>query len=49
MKRDEMALTLLSLTAPELFTVYRSGGRTPAQYEWWLSDLLCRALLGAAA
>ena len=49
MKRDDMALTLLSLTAPELFTIYCAGGRTPAEYERWLGDLLCRALLEAAS
>jgi AcrR family transcriptional regulator len=49
MKREDTALTLWSLTAPELFTTYLAGGRTPEHYERWLSDLLLRAILEAPA
>ena len=49
MKREDTALTLWSLTAPELFTTYLAGGRTPDQYERWLSDLLLRAILEVPA
>jgi AcrR family transcriptional regulator len=43
--RDDTAATLLVLTEPELFTTYTAGGRTGAQYETWLADVLCRSLL----
>jgi AcrR family transcriptional regulator len=45
LSREETALTLLSLTGPELFTSYVSTGRTPEQYERWLGDILTKALL----
>ena len=45
LSRDDTALTLLALTEPELYTTYTAGNRTAAQYEAWLADLLCRALL----
>ena len=43
--RDDTAATLLTLTEPDLFTTYTAGKRTANQYEAWLGDLLCRALL----
>jgi AcrR family transcriptional regulator len=45
LSHEETAVTLWSLTGPELFTSYISGGRTPEQYERWLADILGRALL----
>lgn len=42
---DDTALTLLTLTAPELFTAVTAVGRTPAQYERWLSHVLTASLL----
>ena len=45
LSRDDTALTLLALTEPELYTTYTAGNRTAAQYEAWLADVLCRALL----
>lgn len=45
LSRDDMALTLVALTEPELFSTYTAGDRTPGQYEAWLADLLCRSLL----
>lgn len=45
LSRDDTARTLLALTEPELYTTYTAGNRTAAQYEAWLADLLCRALL----
>ena len=44
--REEAVMTLWSLSAPELFTTYTAGPRTPEQYESWLADILCRSLLG---
>jgi AcrR family transcriptional regulator len=43
--RTETAITLSTLTEPELFATYRGQDRTAAQYETWLGDLLQRALL----
>jgi len=43
--RDDTAVTLVALTEPELFTTYAAGGRTAAQYEAWLADVLCRSIL----
>jgi hypothetical protein len=38
--------TLWTLTIPELYVVQtHTAGRTPAQYERWLADLLVAALL----
>ena len=45
MARDSVALTLWSLTEPELFATYTGAGRTPEEYEDWLCDVLCRSLL----
>jgi AcrR family transcriptional regulator len=45
MPREEVAMTLWSLTEPELFATYTAGRGTPDQYETWLGDILCRALL----
>ena len=42
---EETALTLRSLTAPELFTEHVQARRTPAQYEAWLAHILRSALL----
>jgi AcrR family transcriptional regulator len=42
---DETALTLLALTAPELYTAVTSVGRSPAQYERWLAHVLMSSLL----
>jgi AcrR family transcriptional regulator len=44
---DDTALTLVALTAPELYTAVTSMGRSPAQYERWLSHVLASALLRA--
>jgi hypothetical protein len=41
----ETALTLLTLTAPELYTAHLETGRTPAQYERWLDAVLTASLL----
>ncbi len=41
----EVARTLASLTEPELFVTYTGASRSADQYEAWLADLLCRALL----
>jgi AcrR family transcriptional regulator len=46
LSRPETAITLLALTEPELFAAYVAGERTADQYEAWLGDLLCRAILG---
>ena len=45
LSRDGTALTLLALSEPELFSTYTAGNRTANQYEAWLADILCRALL----
>jgi len=42
---DETALTLWSLTGPELYTSLTGAGRTAAQYERWLANILTPALL----
>lgn len=42
---EETALTLWSLTGPELYTAYTGAGRTPHQYEQWLADVLLSSLL----
>jgi hypothetical protein len=41
----ETAVTLLALTAPELYTTQIEAGRTPAQYERWLGAVLTASLL----
>jgi AcrR family transcriptional regulator len=41
----ETAVTLLALTAPELYTAQIEAGRTPAQYERWLDAVLRASLL----
>jgi AcrR family transcriptional regulator len=41
----ETAVTLMALTAPELYTVQLEAGRTPAQYERWLGAVLRASLL----
>jgi AcrR family transcriptional regulator len=43
---EDTALTLLALTAPELYTAIGAAGRSPAQYERWLSHVLTASLLG---
>ena len=43
--REETALTLWTLTEPQLFATYTSSGRSPGHYETWLADVLSRALL----
>lgn len=45
LSRADTAVTLLTLTEPELFTTYTATNRTANQYETWLADILCRALL----
>jgi AcrR family transcriptional regulator len=45
MSRDDVVMTLFTLTEPQLFAAYLAGGRTADQYEAWLGDVLCRALL----
>ena len=42
---SETAVTLLALTAPELYTAQIEAGRTPAQYERWLGAVLTASLL----
>ena len=42
---NETALTLWTLTEPELFASYRARDRTAEQYENWLRDILQRSLL----
>jgi AcrR family transcriptional regulator len=42
---EQTALTLLSLTAPELCTTHIEMGRRPDQYERWLGDTLVATLL----
>jgi AcrR family transcriptional regulator len=43
----ETAITLLSLTRPELYTEQIGLGRTPDEYEQWLGDVLVSSLLAA--
>ena len=45
LSKDDTALTLWSLTGPELFAAYTSTGKSPVQYEQWLGDILCRTLI----
>jgi AcrR family transcriptional regulator len=42
---SETAVTLMALTAPELYTVQIEARRTPAQYERWLGAVLTASLL----
>jgi AcrR family transcriptional regulator len=42
---QETAITLLSLTRPELYTEQLALERTPEQYEKWLGDVLVSSLL----
>jgi len=42
---SETAVTLLAMTAPELYTVQIEAGRTSAQYERWLGAVLTASLL----
>ncbi|MCE0763019.1 TetR/AcrR family transcriptional regulator [Pseudonocardia kujensis] len=42
---QETAVTLLSLTRPELYTEQIGLGRSPARYERWLGDVLVASLL----
>ena len=41
----DTALTLFSLTGPELYTAHAEERRTPDEYEAWLSHVLRSALL----
>ncbi len=41
---EQTALTLWSLTGPELYIAHTSIGRTPDQYERWLADVLLSSL-----
>jgi AcrR family transcriptional regulator len=43
--REETAVTLLTLTAAEVFTTHLATGRSAAQYERWLAHVLRAALL----
>lgn len=43
---DGAAVTLLSLTASEIYTAHAEAGRTANQYEAWLTHVLCSSLLG---
>jgi hypothetical protein len=45
MDRDDLAVTLWSLTDPELFTAYAGAGRNPDDYETWLGDILSRSAM----
>jgi AcrR family transcriptional regulator len=42
---DDTILTLLAMTAPELYTAVIAVGRTSAQYERWLAHVLTSSLL----
>jgi AcrR family transcriptional regulator len=42
---SETAVTLLALTAPELYTAQIQAGQTPAQYQRWLGAVLTASLL----
>jgi AcrR family transcriptional regulator len=42
---ERTAITLWSLTAPELYTAHIEAGRRPDRYEQWLADTLEAALL----
>jgi AcrR family transcriptional regulator len=44
MGREDTALTLLTMTAPDLFTIY-TAQRSAARYERWLGEVLVRSLL----
>jgi AcrR family transcriptional regulator len=46
MNIEETALTLLTLTVPELYTSQLATGRSPDQYERWLASVLVSSLLG---
>lgn len=41
----ETTVTLLSLSAPELYTAHAEAGRTADQYEAWLAHVLCSSLI----
>ncbi len=45
LSHNETALTLSTLTEPELFATYTARGRTADQYASWLGDILQRSLL----
>ena len=45
LNKQELAVTLLTLTEPELFTTYTRTGRDADAYESWLADMLRRASL----
>jgi AcrR family transcriptional regulator len=42
---DELAVTLWSLTGPELYTMHVGSGRSADQYERWLGDVLETTIL----
>lgn len=46
---EETAMTLLALTAAEVFTTHVAAGRTHRQYERWLAHVLRAALLAPPA
>ena len=43
--RGDAALTLYTLTEPELFTTFTTNGKTADHYQTWLADVLCRSML----
>lgn len=45
LRSEDTALTLVALTTPELYTAVTAVGRTPAQYERWLTHVLTSSLL----
>jgi AcrR family transcriptional regulator len=45
LSREEVVVSLASLTAPELFAAHRAAGRDAAAYEKWLADVLRRTVL----
>ena len=47
MTTADVALTLMVLTQPELYTSYRTTGRTADQYEAWLARVLRSTLLSS--
>ncbi|MFN2544755.1 MAG: TetR/AcrR family transcriptional regulator [Actinomycetota bacterium] len=44
-RSEELAMTLWSLTGPELFTTHVGEGRSADQYERWLGDVLEASIL----
>jgi AcrR family transcriptional regulator len=45
LSRDDIAITLATLTEPELFVTFTRAGRSADAYERWLADILDRTIL----